>query len=302
MRILALDIGGTAIKSAICNELGEISEFKEHETEARNGGASVMKRAVEIAKGYQDFEAIGISTMGQVNPHTGVMIYANENIPDYTGTKIQEIFENEFHLPVKVENDVNCMALGETHYGAGRGFHDLICLTYGTGVGGAIVINRNIYCGSRGLAGEFGHIVTHPNGKQCGCGQHGCYEQYASTTALVKEARKVNPSLVNGRLIFDEWHRGDTAIRMIVDDWIDEIVFGLVTLIHIFNPEAVIMGGGILAEAYIENEINKRIYKKVMPSYSKFSVVKAELKNTAGLLGAATLALNKRREADVQPF
>jgi glucokinase len=295
MRILALDIGGTAIKSAITNEKGEVTELKEHDTNAKDGGgAGVMRRAVEIAKSYENFEAIGISTMGQVDSKNGVIVYANENIPEYTGTNVKKIFEDTFHVLTAVENDVNCVAVGETHFGAGRGFQDLLCLTYGTGVGGAIMINRRIYGGNKGLAGEFGHIITHPNGRQCGCGQHGCYEQYASTTALVREARKIDPGLYNGRLIFDEWHKGNVAVRMVVDDWIDEIVFGLVTLVHIFSPNAIILGGGILAEPYIEHEINRRIYKRVIESYTDFQVLKAELKNTAGLLGAAAIAFKKK--------
>lgn len=292
MKILALDIGGTAIKSAIANENGELSEFQENPTNAKNGGPYVMEHAMEIAACYSGFDAIGISTTGQVDSAQGVIVYANENVPEYSGTNVKQLFEDKFHVPVVVENDVNSAAIGETHYGAGRGFQDLLCVTYGTGIGGAIVIRRQIYGGSRGLAGEFGHIVTHPDGRQCACGQHGCYEQYASTTALVREARKVDPALTNGRLIFDEWHRGNTAIRMIVDDWIDEIVFGLVTLVHIFNPNALILGGGILAEPYIENEINKRLFKRVMQSYSNFTVVRAQMKNTAGLLGASYLALH----------
>ncbi len=292
MKILALDIGGTAIKSAIADENGEISELQENATNAKNGGPYVMERAMEIAACYSDFDAIGISTTGQVDPKTGSITYANENVPNYTGTPVKQLFEEKFHRPVFVGNDVNCAAVGETHYGAGRSFSDLLCLTYGTGVGGAIIIGREIYGGSLGLAGEFGHIVTHPDGRQCACGQHGCYEQYASTTALVRECRKVDPALINGRLIFDEWHRGNAAIRMIVDDWIDEIVFGLVTLVHIFNPSALILGGGILAEPYIENEINSRLFKRVMKSYANFTVVRAQLKNTAGLLGASWLTLH----------
>lgn len=290
MRILAIDIGGTAIKSAITDENGHINEIKETDTNAKNGGPYVMERALEIAHSYKDFEVIGISTTGQVNSKEGIIVYANENVPNYTGTNVKAIFEKEFNIPTYVENDVNAAAIGETQFGAGREFNDLLCVTYGTGIGGAIVINRKIYGGTQGLAGEFGHIVTHPHGKTCGCGQDGCYEQYASTTALVREAKRLSPDLINGRVIFDEWHMGNEQVKNVVDNWIDEIVIGLVTLIHIFNPNALILGGGILAQPYIENEINKRIGRRVMKSYADFRVVKAELKNTAGLLGASYIA------------
>lgn len=296
MRVLSIDIGGTAIKSAVTDEHGHVFDYKETDTEAKNGGPFVVERALEIARGYNDFELIGISTTGQVDPREGSIVFANENIPNYTGMNLKKIFEEEFNTATFVENDVNAAAIGETQYGAGRDYTNMLCITYGTGIGGAIVINRKLYRGTRGLAGEFGHIITHPHGKNCACGQEGCYEQYASTTALVREAKRLDPKLVNGRAIFDEWHMGNDEIKSIVDSWIDELTVGLVSLIHIFNPDGIVLGGGILAESYIENEINKRIYRRVMPSYKKFKVVKAELKNTAGLLGAAYSAMQNAKK------
>lgn len=296
MNILAIDIGGTAIKSAMTTEKGKISDIREAETLASEGVDSVMKKAIAIARSYSGYEAIGISTAGLVNSDEGKIIFANETIIGYTGTNVREIFENELGIPTFVENDVNAAAIGETQFGAGRDYTNMLCITYGTGVGGAIVINRKLYRGSDFLAGEFGHMVIHPGGKTCACGQDGCYEQYASTTALVREAKRLDKKLSNGRLIFDEWHSGNEEIKNVVDNWIDEIVFGLVTLIHIFNPNGIVLGGGILSESYIENEINKRIYRRVMPSYSSFRVVKAELKNTAGLLGASYSAYSSMKK------
>lgn len=291
MRILSLDIGGTAVKSAITDEKGHVFEYAETETNAKNGAEFVVERLLEISHRYSDFELIGISTRGQVDAEEGKIIFVDDNMPGFTGTNLKELFEKEYNVPTYVENDVNAAAIAETYYGAGRDFKNMLCLTFGTGIGGAIVINRKLYRGSTGLAGEFGHIVTHPDGKTCACGQDGCYEQYASTKALVREAKRLDKSLNDGRAIFNEWYMGNDEIKTIVDGWIDEIVFGLVTLIHIFNPDGIVLGGGILSESYIENEINKRIYRRVMPSYDKFKIVKAELKNTAGLLGAARHAM-----------
>lgn len=294
MNILTIDIGGTAIKAALIDQYANIVEKKEYETNAKNGGAYVMQRAIEIAHEFEGFERIGISTTGQVDSKNGIIVYASQSVPYYTGMNVRNIFENEFKMPVCVENDVNCAAIGETHYGSGRSYKDLLCVTYGTGVGGAIMIDNKIYGGTKGLAGEFGHIITHPGSeRKCNCGQYGCYEQYASTTALVRSAMEYRSDLTSGRIIFAEWLKGDDKIKNIIDEWIDEIVFGLVTLIHIFNPNALILGGGILAEQYIVDEINKRIYKKVMASYSDFAITRAELKNTAGLLGAYYLAKNE---------
>lgn len=298
MKILALDIGGTAIKAGITDGTGKVENLKEFETNAKNGGPYVMQRAIEAAQTYEGFEAIGISTTGQVDPSRGVITYANENVPNYTGMDVRKIFEDEFHVPVYVENDVNAAALGETHYGAGKNNRDLLCLTYGTGIGGAIVINRQLYGGSRGLAGEFGHIVTHPEGKLCACGRKGCYEQYASTTALVRMAKEYRPELTSGRIIFQEWNKGDEKIKDIVDAWIDEIVYGLVTLVHIFNPNALILGGGIMSEPYISDQVNEKVHQKVMDSHNDFNIIRAELKNTAGLLGIADITYKSIMKAE----
>ena len=217
MNILALDIGGTAIKAALLDDTANIIEEKEFETDAKKGGPDVMRRAIEIAHQFTGFDRIGISTTGQVDSKNGVIVYVGKQFPDYTGTNVREIFANEFNMPVHVENDVNCAAIGETYFGCGRTYKDLLCVTFGTGVGGAIMINNQIYGGTKGLAGEFGHIITHPQGKYCNCGQYGCYEQYASTTALVRTAKEYRSDLTSGRIIFAEWAKGDEKIKEIID-------------------------------------------------------------------------------------
>lgn len=164
MAIMVLDIGGTAIKSGLYID-GELTDIRETPTEAQKGKEHVVNRAKEIITDYQQhsaFERIGISTAGQVDPVRGEILYANENIPGYTGTKLKEIMEQQFHVPACVENDVNAAAIGEFVFGAGKGFKEFVCLTYGTGVGGAIFTNGKLYTGSSFSAGEFGAIVTHP--------------------------------------------------------------------------------------------------------------------------------------------
>lgn len=189
MRIVAVDIGGTIIKSGLWN--GEtFVELRETETCASEGGAALMERVKGLIHSYHDFEAIGISTAGEVNTEDGSIFYANSNIPGYTGMPVKQIMEEEFCVPAAVENDVNAAALGELRSGAGAGSDDFLCLTYGTGVGGSIVMNGNVYPGSSFSAGSFGGMVIHPEEKAGTDSLEGCYERCASTTGLVRRVKK----------------------------------------------------------------------------------------------------------------
>lgn len=287
MRIAALDIGGTTIKSGIWDG-SEVVDLKENATNAKNGGAYVIERAIEILKQSGNFDAIGISTAGQVNSREGIIRYSNDNIPGYTGMKIRKLLEKEFQVPVAVENDVNAAALGEARYGAGKKFSDFLCITYGTGVGGAIILNQEIYTGSAFSAGEFGGIMVHPEDSVYEEPFCGCYEKYASTTALVKKAREFDSTLTNGREIFSRLE--EVPVRNLVNAWIDEIVFGLVTVIHIFNPACIILGGGVMSQPYILQEVKSKTYGRIMNSFHNVVLEQAQLGNQAGLIGAAWLA------------
>ena len=290
MAIMVLDIGGTAIKSGLYID-GELTDIRETPTEAQKGKEHVVNRAKEIITDYQQhsaFERIGISTAGQVDPVRGEILYANENIPGYTGTKLKEIMEQQFHVPACVENDVNAAAIGESVFGAGKGYKEFVCLTYGTGVGGAIFTNGKLYTGSSFSAGEFGAIVTHPEARFADQNIFsGCYEEYASTTALVKNAKRFDFSLSNGRKIFERFDEPD--VKALVDSWILEIVYGLTTIIHMLNPECAILGGGIMEQPYVLEQLREKLYPNLISSFRQVKIEKAALGNRAGMLGAAVL-------------
>lgn len=288
MKIVAVDIGGTAIKSALWN--GEMLEnLKETETLAFQGGAVLMERVKEIIHSYGDnFDAIGISTAGEVNTKDGSIYYANSNIPGYTGMPVKQIMEEEFHVPVAIENDVNAAALGELRDGAARGCSDFLCLTYGTGVGGSIVIGGKVYPGASFSAGSFGGIVIHPEEKAGTDSLEGCYERCASTTGLVKRVKKVDETLDNGKKIFAAKNRPEVKAQ--IDAWIDDICTGLVTLVTIFNPSRVILGGGVMAQEYVLSEVNRKVKEQIAPGLRNVDIVPAELANTAGMMGAVSLA------------
>lgn len=290
LTVAALDIGGTAIKAGIIRD-GKLIRQEEIPTDAKKGGEAVMRKAEEILSSMGEFDRIGISTAGQVDSLGGFMRFANDNIPGYTGMQVRKRMEDKFGVPVAVENDVNSAALGEAHFGAGKGEKDFLCLTYGTGIGGGIIAGGKLYTGSSFSAGEVGHIVTHPGGLPCTCGGCGCYECYGSVTALVREAVKVDPVLSDGRAIFKEIHRPE--VQALVDAWADEIVWGLVTLTHTLNPSIIILGGGIMQQSSLVKLLEEKLYDRIMPSYRHVKLKAAELGNTAGLFGAAALALQK---------
>ncbi|MEG2396013.1 MAG: ROK family protein [Oscillospiraceae bacterium] len=295
MKILAIDIGGTAIKYGVVNENFEVCEFFEIATDAHLGGPHLMNKILNIVDTYiAEISCVGISTAGQVNSKEGKIIFASENIPYYTGTEIQKNINAKYpNLPVSVENDVNSAATAEAIFGSGKDVGDFLCLTYGTGVGGAMWLNGKIYSGHKFSAGEFGHIVTHTGGRRCTCGNVGCYEAYASTTALTKAVKHATGRDLNGREIFSKENFANPEIRIVIDRWIEEIIGGLTTLIFIFNPACIVLGGGIMNEDYVISEIRKRISSRNMDCFKSVHIEKAKLKNQAGMLGASYLAKQK---------
>lgn len=295
MRIIAVDIGGTAIKAGIWDGT-QILEYKEWETNAASGGAALMDRVKALIQTYSSADGIGISTAGEVDAENGSILYANSNIPGYTGMPVKRMLEDEFHVPVSVENDVNAAAIGELHCGAGQGHQDFLCVTYGTGVGGCIVMNGQVVRGATHCAGGFGGMIIHPECRDGSESLQGCYERCASTTALVEKVKAVDPSLDGGRKIFAEMERKE--IRSLIDGWIDDICTGLISLIYVFNPPLVILGGGVMAQEYVWQEISGRVRRQLPPLLKKTAIVPAGLGNKAGMLGAAHLCAELFGTAD----
>lgn len=290
MKIAALDIGGTAVKSLLyTGQPVSQKEVSETPTNAFLGAEALMQTVQKILKSMGSFDRIAVSTAGQVNPVSGTILFATENLPGYTGTPVKRLLEEAFGVPVTVENDVNAAALGEAYFGAGKPYDSFLCLTYGTGIGGAIVQNGSIYHGASCAAGEFGHILTHAGGLPCTCGGHGCYEAYASAGALCRRVQEETGLQLSGREVFARLPK-QPQLYQIVQDWIEEILWGLVSLIHAWNPPCVVLGGGIMNEPLILDRIRQKLPQTLMPNHRAVHLEKAALGNMAGLLGAVHLA------------
>jgi predicted NBD/HSP70 family sugar kinase len=203
---------------------------------------------------------------------------------------VKKLIENKTGIPTSVENDVNAAAMGEAMFGAAQGQSDFICLTYGTGIGGAIFINGKLYKGKGSSAGEMGHMITHAGGRECNCGGEGCYECYASANALISAASRVAGQPLDSFQIFEKTNLAKPEIRSEIDKWIDEIIVGLINIIYTFNPPLIVLGGGIMNEDYIIDLIDRKIYNRLMPNYRNVNIVRSRLGNDAALLGVAYLA------------
>ena len=290
-KIVTLDIGGTNIKVGIFKDEVLVQEAG-IPTLAKQGAKAVIDRCITFIKQYMPCDGIGISTCGQVNNNDGSIHYANENMPGYTGMQVKKIFEDEFHVKVTVENDVYAAARGENQYGAGKGYKDFICLTYGTGIGGGIYLNGQPYYGAGKSAGVMlgGMILQSSKVKQP---WDSSYESLASTTALIQNAQKFNPCITNGRSLF--CHLDDPTIKAVLDAWIEQIAIGLCSLAHVYNVPLFILGGGILEQEYVFNNIKRVFQKYIIPGFDGVQIHQAKLGNRAGIYGA--LALNLEQSA-----
>ena len=290
-KIVTLDIGGTNIKVGIFKDEVLVQEA-EIPTRAKQGAKTVIDRCITFIKQYMPCDGIGISTCGQVNNNDGSIHYANENLPGYTGMQVKKIFENEFHVKVTVENDVYAAARGENQYGAGKGYKDFICLTYGTGIGGGVYLSGQPYYGVGKSAGVMlGGIILQSS--TINQPWDGSYESLASTTALIQNAQKFNPCITNGRSLF--CHLDDPTIKAVLDAWIEQIAIGLCSLAHVYNVPLFILGGGILEQEYVFNNIKRVFQKYIIPGFDGVQIHQAKLGNRAGIYGA--LALNLEQSA-----
>lgn len=296
--ILCIDIGGTAVKLGLLDREGHIHARLEVPTNQGRLPNPTLDAALQgaeklVAEEKPRLEGVAVSAAGQIDSLRGVVAGSNGKLPGYEGSRIKETFEALYHVTTHVLNDANAAALGECFLGAGRGCRDVLMVTLGTGVGGGLVLGGKLYGGSRGLAGELGHFTLYQDGVPCSCGKRGCYESYAATTALVRRA-----GVENGRVLFDRVRAGDAEMKKALDSWLDDVAAGLTGLVHIFNPELVLVGGGVSAqEELLIAPLRQKVRAGVMPRFGeRLRVERATLGNDAGMIGALRWWLDQEED------
>lgn len=306
MAYIGIDIGGTQVKFGLVSQDGSVSNtiafdvaFDGYETPII---VTVKEKLVWYMNEHHlteaDIQGIGISATGQIDVVNGVVIGSAGHIKNWEGCKIKDEIKTVYAGPVSVMNDANCAALAEQWVGGAKGASDAIVVTIGTGVGGGIIVDSKILCGARGIGGEIGHIIIRNNGVKCSCGNRGCYEQYGSMTALVKTVKRAvkkgdipaelfEGKAINGRTIFENLSKNEDLSKM-VDKWIGYIADGIVSLVHTFNPQVVLLSGGVSAqkELFIA-PLREEVLQRTMPECARYlRVDAAEMGNNAGLVGA----------------
>ena len=287
MNILAIDIGGTMVKYGLISSDGEILSTDKIETEAEKGLENILNKIDNIFKKYKENNLIGVavSGTGQINGMIGKVMGGNPIIPNWIGANLVKILEEKYNLPAVLENDVNCVALGEKWIGAGKNLKNFICLTIGTGIGGGIILNNQLFRGENFVAGEFGHILI----------KKGEFEQFASTTALIRLVKERTRKTLNGKEIFDLEKKEIVEYQEVISEWIENLTDGLSSIVYCFNPANMILGGGVIGQGEpLINRIKNSLFKKIGPQFKeKLNIIQAKLGNNAGMIGASYLLLEK---------
>lgn len=302
---LGVDIGGTAVKLGLVEDNGEVLARTEKSVCFDNYRTPILDTVIAAIRDFLDSQSlkseslmgIGVSATGQIDSRRGVVVGTCGNLPGWVNTPVKAVLEESFHLPVTVANDANCMCLGETWVGGARGYTDVIGVTVGTGVGGGILTGGRLLEGFRGLGGELGHARTHAiDGEACTCGAVGCWEHYASTTALVRRAKRIDGNIQDGRDVFAAAEAGDPRFLALLDSWQTEIAQGLAGLVHIFNPQLILIGGGVSAQRELMiDPLARKVKDAVMPAFAEgLEIRAASLKNDAGLVGAVRYHMTHR--------
>ncbi|MCL2562467.1 MAG: ROK family protein [Oscillospiraceae bacterium] len=307
---LGIDLGGTNIAAGIVTADGVLLHKESIPTESHRGHEHVIANMIALCQkvmadsgvGQSDIASIGVGSPGLCDRENGVTVFA-ENL-QFDQVPIRDPLQAALGLPVRLENDANCAALAESRAGAAKGMKDSVTVTLGTGVGGGIVIDGKLATGAHGAGGEIGHILICMDGEPCTCGTRGCWEAYASATALIRQAERAaieNPQsalaaihAITGKAVFDAAAAGDGTANAVVIDYLRYVAVGLANLINVLDPAVIVIGGGISAQGEaILAPIREILAEYVLGGVLRCKVVAATLGNDAGIIGAALLGAEK---------
>ena len=319
MKYVGVDIGGTNLKAGLVDENGvllatqkmKVASIADDDGLAWTVASLVQELAHTVNISVSDVASVGVGIPGTVEIRSGSINYTC-NLP-LRNVPLRKLFHRYLSIPLYIENDANCAALAEFLVGAGRDSKRFVTITLGTGVGAGIVHNGKIYHGANGMAGEVGHMVIQRGGLPCPCGRHGCWEQYASATALKRMTAAAlaahphsilaqvvaeNEGRVSGQSAFIAARRGDPVGQQVCDEYVDYLACGVVNVVNIFQPDTMAIGGGVSneAEEQLLLPVQQRVARESIPCGRdrRTRIVKAELGNRAGIIGAALLGKNKR--------
>ena len=304
---IGIDLGGTNIKYALISKKGDVFYESICPTCAENGRNAVIEsirfcisELVGIARTlHKNIIGAGIGTPGIID--NGLVLGGAENLPEWESLPLAGILSRGLDFSIFVDNDANLMCLGEVRFGEKENLEDVIFFTIGTGVGGAMILNGNLYGGHRNRGAELGHVIVNPKGAVCSCGNRGCLEAQASVTALIRDykklcgTKKISNIKIDGKYIVDKYLKNEKEAIAAMNIHFDYLAIGIASFINVFSPQMIVIGGGIAeaGEFYI-NEIKKRALKIAMKETSIFTkITKAKLGNQAGFFGAAALVFDK---------
>lgn len=305
---LGVDLGGTRVRAALVTAGGRVLRRAEERTEALGGPARILSQIEDLAGRLIDgtrtpcLKGIGVSLPGPIDTVAGIAMEI-PTLPGFAGVPLKAELEKRFAFPVRLENDGIAAAIGEWRFGAGRGLENLVYVTVSTGLGGGVIADDRVLRGRMGMAGHIGHMAFVPDGLSCPCGNRGCFEAYGSGTAFARRARTAarrhGKSLLGGhgagidsRSVFAAARNGDPLAGRLVDEEAEILGRGFVSLLHVFSPDILIMGGGLSHEfSRLLPGIQRYIARRAMPAFREVKLVRAALGQNSGLIGAAALTL-----------
>lgn len=294
IKTIGLDIGGTKINGAVINEDGEILKTYKLETCAREGANKVLDNIEKIINELKDddIKAIGVGTPGFIDSENGIVTFAG-NIDGWTGLNLKEEIEKRSGIQTFIENDANIALICEKWLGAGKDYEDIVMITLGTGLGGAVYNpEMGLLQGSNFQGAELGHIILYPNGEYCTCGQSGCAESYCSGTAIRRHYKELTREDKTGEEIFELYDKDKNA-KKVVDRFIDDLSWYLTSLRNIFDPQLIIIGGGVIysSELWWNNVVSK--FNERCHLSEEIELKPAKFLNDAGIIGAGKIAMER---------